>query len=235
MTIIRPQARVALIRHMSDSPNDRVCHYFRNNGIDTVEFNPARGVPLNQPLSAFDATVVYGGIQSVNDASLTYLQSEIQWLRESVQQDHPLLCICLGAQLLTLALGGTVGRHKDGLHEIGFHEIDPTPQGQTFFSKTRHFFQWHNEGCHPPDDTVVLATGSQFQTQAFRVSERQFAVQFHPEVTPPIMASWLSEVDDVEQRPGAHKLVRQHHDAQQYETPISAWMGDFLEAWTQRW
>src|SRR4051794_25595431 len=64
------------------------------------------GDPL-PPLEAIDGIVSLGGGQNALDPSL---QAEAALLREATARDVPVLGVCLGAQLLAHALGGTVRR-----------------------------------------------------------------------------------------------------------------------------
>jgi GMP synthase-like glutamine amidotransferase len=41
-----------------------------------------------------------------------------------------------------------------------------------------------------PDGAVPLMTGAQYPNQAYRLGEAAWAIQFHPEATPDIFASW---------------------------------------------
>src|SRR3954453_10988630 len=66
-----------------------------------------RGDPLPE-LDDVDAIVTFGGEQSVLEPGP--LEPEAELLREAVARDVPVLGVCLGAQLLAHALGGTVRR-----------------------------------------------------------------------------------------------------------------------------
>ena len=49
--------------------------------------------------------------------------------------------------------------------------------------------EWHNYGCTPPADAVVLAR-SPACVQAFRVGSTTWGLQFHVEVTRPVLEEW---------------------------------------------
>ena len=53
-----------------------------------------------------------------------------------------------------------------------------------------HAHAWHEDGLRPPPLAYELASNA-FGTQAFCL-RRHLAVQFHPEVTPDIVAGWAS-------------------------------------------
>jgi hypothetical protein len=51
--------------------------------------------------------------------------------------------------------------------------------------------EWHNYGCTPPADAVVLAR-SPACVQAFRVGGTTWGLQFHVEVTPSVLEEWCA-------------------------------------------
>jgi len=107
----------------------------------------------------------------------------------------PLLGICLGAQLLAHALGGTVNPNRDG--EKGLKRVQLTLAGgrdPLFWDIPYGFdaYQWHDDSLSPPLGAVVLATGEPCRYQAFRVGRRAYGVQFHPEATGEIARRWAA-------------------------------------------
>lgn len=228
-------AKIAIIEHMTDGHNDRVRRYFSQQGHELCLFNPAHGNPLRGEILDYDASVVYGGVQSVNDSSLDFVAIEVDWLRQCINANRPVLGICLGAQLLTLASGGTVQPHADGLHEIGFTRINPIGAGETIFSDNATFYQWHNEGCSPGSGVEMLATGDVFDCQAFRIGQRQYGVQFHPEAAGHAIQGWWDNEPDMENLPGCHPLTRQRSDAARFDPAIDDWVEGFLSRWQGAW
>ena len=57
-----------------------------------------------------------------------FLQLEIDICREFIAADKPVIGICLGSQLLAVALGGAV--HCNAVKEIGFADIHLTAAGE---------------------------------------------------------------------------------------------------------
>ncbi len=94
------------------------------------------------------------------------------------------------------------------------------------------WFQWHYDGWRLPPEATELGRNL-VTSQAFRLN-RNLAVQFHPEITPEILAGWLdnggeaevralgldpqqlldqTERFSVDSRPGCHRLVDGFLDA----------------------
>jgi GMP synthase-like glutamine amidotransferase len=113
------------------------------------------------------------------------VEREAAYLRSSIDAGTPVLGICFGAQVLAHALGGEVRRDAGG-GEIGWYVVesdDPTiPEGP--------YVQWHSDVFTTPPGSVELAR-SPVGPQAFSYGSA-FAVQFHPEVTPPVLSRWAT-------------------------------------------
>jgi GMP synthase (glutamine-hydrolysing) len=162
-------------------------------GAELVEWTPAGGA--DAPADA-DALVVFGGGMNVHDAErLPWLRGEVELLRDALADGVPVLGICLGAQLLAAAAGADVQRAREP--EIGWFEVrretadDPVvgPLPERFMA-----FQWHSYAFAPPAGAAVLAS-SDVCPQAFRLDGRAWGVQFHPEVTPDILAEWFGDYE----------------------------------------
>ena len=62
------------------------------------------------PLGPADRLLVLGGpmgVADVGDPAFPWLAAEVELLREVLRRDQPVIGVCLGAQLLALAAGGT--------------------------------------------------------------------------------------------------------------------------------
>jgi len=224
-------ARVLLIQHMHDRRDDRVSEHLGRRGFALHWCNPSLGDALPADPGRYAALVVYGGIQSVNDAAHhAYLRAELDWIRRWVAGDRPYLGLCLGGQLLARALGARVGPHSGGLHEVGFVPVRPTDAGNALFPESLHVYQWHNEGFAIPEGGELLATGEVFPNQAFRIGRRAFGLQFHPEATAQMRTEWLdTSAHTLDVAAGAHPRQRQEADAQRFEQPMADWLTALID------
>ncbi len=144
----------------------------------------------NEPLPAmddFDWLIVMGGPMGVYDESVySWLASEKRFIGEAVAAGKTVLGICLGAQLLAVALGGAVRRnaHK----EIGWFPVRlvPAAEGIPAFARLpRSFtaFHWHGDTFGIPPGAVRTAESDACAAQAFAYNERVIGLQFHLEST----------------------------------------------------
>jgi GMP synthase (glutamine-hydrolysing) len=113
----------------------------------------------------------------------------------------PLLGVCLGAQLIARAAGAPVGPSREP--EVGWFEVELTPAARNdrlFGSLPPRFdaFQWHFYTYDLPGGAVELARSAAC-TQAFRLGDSAWGIQFHAEVTLPQVESWLEHLDEREE------------------------------------
>ena len=149
------------------------------------------------PNGAVDAIVLYGGATNVVDAEHEpWLRNELAWLGERLADGVPVLGLCLGGQLLSTALGGTVTRTNP---EIGWTPVELTDAGRTdpvigALPLRFEACQWHSWQFSIPDGGELLAT-SAAGAQAFRHGS-SWGVQFHPEVDRATLGRWIEHYED---------------------------------------
>jgi GMP synthase (glutamine-hydrolysing) len=109
------------------------------------------------------------------------------------------LGVCLGVQLIARAAGAPVMRMVDG-PEIGWFDVELTEAGvedPVLGALPQRFetLQWHHYTYGLPGGAVELAS-SEACTQAFRLGDACWGVQFHPEVTAKQLADWIVDAQD---------------------------------------
>ena len=167
-------------------------------GHELVEWLPHEGAPPAP--DGFGAAILFGAEAQVDqEDAYPWLRPEKQLVRDLLEVGTPLLGVCFGSQLLAEAAGATVRRAERP--EIGWHEIELTPDGRedpltSVMPERFESFQYHHYEWLLPPGGVTLAR-SALALQAFRVGQRPvWGLQFHPEVTEPDLGSWLDDWHD---------------------------------------
>jgi len=152
-----------------------------------------------RPPAGFDAVLVLGGHQNVGEEDEhPWLLDEYELLRGWVEAGTPLFAICLGAQTLAHAYGAPVDPLPQ--QQIGFVETTLTDEGERdpvigVLPQRFEALLGNSFGFAVPEGAVELAR-SDVQSQAFRIGERAWAVQFHPEARRgQVLGWWESEPD----------------------------------------
>ncbi|HEX2673486.1 MAG TPA: gamma-glutamyl-gamma-aminobutyrate hydrolase family protein, partial [Polyangiaceae bacterium] len=170
--------------------------------------------------------VVMGGPMGVGDVDhpeFSFLKREVDLLRSCIEQDQPVLGVCLGSQLLAHAAGARVHQMHDGRtrqYEVGWaavrfhHETnDEALRGLPLEGRVLH---WHGDTFELPAGARHLASSSICPNQAFRL-RRQFGLQFHCEVTSADVEAWLAADDGfVPRANGEDAFAQIRHDTARY-------------------
>ncbi len=188
-------ARILAITHPGGGTSGVFAHAAAQSGHALEEWSIAGGGSPPAPLDRYDGLVVLGGGQNVVERDrLTYLDAELGVIADWHAGGRPLLGVCLGAQLLAQATGGSVVRVARA--EIGWFDVERLPAGDDdallgFGERLIRSYQWHSYAVEPPPGAVGLAR-SDACLQAFRLGH-SWGVQFHPEVTAGIVSEWIDD------------------------------------------
>jgi GMP synthase (glutamine-hydrolysing) len=170
-------------------------------GHELEEWSIALRPSPSRPVEDYDAAIVFGGsMHADEEATHPWLREEKELLRRFLDARTPVLGVCLGAQLVAHAAGAWVGRASEP--EIGWHEVELTAAAAAdplFARLPRRFeaLQWHYYAFEVPTGAVELAR-SPVSSQAFRLGDLAWGVQFHPEVTLAMVEQWLEEPEEVD-------------------------------------
>ncbi|MEN0128759.1 MAG: type 1 glutamine amidotransferase [Brevundimonas sp.] len=153
--------------------------------------------PVLPRLDEVSGIVVMGGAMDADDDRYPGLVAEQRLLADAVDGDVPVLAVCLGMQLLSLALGGSLQRRHGT--EIGFAPVDvvgPDPLLSALGDRPT-VLHWHNDAVTLPTGATLLAATAATPVQAFRAGSA-LAVQFHPELEPSMLDVWLATPEMVD-------------------------------------
>lgn len=160
------------------------------------EWSLAWRTPIPRPVDDYGAVIIFGGAMHADqDDHHPWLSEENLFLQRLFDLGTPMLGVCLGAQLLAKASHAPVFPVTEP--EIGWHEVELTDEAAgdpVLGGLPQRFdaFQWHYYGHGLPAGADQLARND-VCTQAFRLGERVWGVQFHPEVTLAQVEQWIGE------------------------------------------
>lgn len=202
-------------------------------GAELRVLRPYAGDPVPTGLIGVDGLVCLGGEMGAgDDEAHPWLPTVRGLLATAVAERVPVLGICLGAQLLALACGGSVALMAKG-PEVGVRLVakrdaaasDPLLAELPF---TPDVVQFHSdEVSRLPAGATVLAVSPHCVNQAFRVGPSAWGLQFHVETTPELLRAWMDE------DPAAAALVprSQHPSSPRSPDVLAQAHVDLAEIW----
>jgi GMP synthase (glutamine-hydrolysing) len=181
------------IRHVAFEDLGLLAPLLADHGFATSYLDaPANGGEWQHARDA-DLLVVLGGPIGVADGdAYPFLHTELEIVGERLVDDRPTLGICLGAQLLAAACGGSV-RPGAGA-EIGYAPVTLTNAGQgSVLEPLRSVpvLHWHGDVISTPPALPPLASTPLCENQAFARGPNVLALQFHLEADSSSLERWL--------------------------------------------
>lgn len=134
---------------------------------------------------AVDLLVVLGGPMGADQIDrYPFLVDEINLIHTRLSSRRPTLGICLGAQLIATAAGGSVWTMPS--KEIGLAPVALSAAGLASclapLDSGAPVLHWHGDAILLPKEAVVLASTAQCRNQAFQIGSAVLGLQFHLEV-----------------------------------------------------
>lgn len=191
---------VLILKNITTEGPGTIEDHLRSRKVRSSIIDLSKGEPFPS-VDSFSHLVVLGGPMAVYEMDrYAYLTAEARFIEEAIGKNKHVLGVCLGAQMLAHVLGARVyaGRQK----EIGWYDVSLTDDGMKDPAMSvlavdgrsvAQVFQWHGDTFDLPGKAVRLASSVLYANQAFRYSDRVYALQFHIEVTPPIVLGWLKD------------------------------------------
>jgi carbamoyl-phosphate synthase small subunit len=156
--------------------------------------------PASTPAKDVLAAGVDGVFLSNGPGDPAAVNYAIENTRELTKSDKPIFGICLGHQILGLALGGKTFKLKFG-HRGANHPVKFLETGKVEITSQNHGFAVDPESL-PPDVKVTHLNLYDGTVEGLRVMDRPiYSVQYHPEASPgPHDADYLFKqfVEDME-------------------------------------
>lgn len=196
--------RALIIRHHeSETMGSDFAAILERHGFEFIPcniFDSAPGYDRFEapPPDEVSLIMAFGGPMSVND-DLPALRRERAYLAEALSRGQPVFGVCLGAQMMAVALGGVVT--PSGGYQFGLRQIHVTAAGDAdpVFGAiaTPLVPTLHGERFSVPDGAVKLAEGDVLLrdggyrriNMAFRYGA-SYAFQFEPQLTLAELKVW---------------------------------------------
>ncbi len=184
---------IAVFRHYPTEGPGYFATFLDRHSIpwQLIRIDENDGVPTLP--DGFSGLVFMGGPMSVNDP-LPWIDPACALIRAAIAASLPVLGHCLGGQLITRALGGTVT--KNPVKEIGWWPVrvlDHTA-AHHWFGGPDGFdsFHWHGETFSIPPGAQRLLESKHCPNQAYALG-KTLAMQCHVEMTEKMIRQWCRD------------------------------------------
>jgi GMP synthase (glutamine-hydrolysing) len=181
------------VRHVEFEGLGLLAPLLADHGFETSYLDaPADGGAWRSARDA-DLLVVLGGPIGVADTdAYPFLRTELELIGERLARDRPTLGICLGAQLIAVAAGGSV---RPGIEaEIGYAPVTLTDAARDSVLEPLRsvpVLHWHGDVISTPPELPSLASTPLCENQAFARGPNVLALQFHLEADSASLERWL--------------------------------------------
>jgi GMP synthase-like glutamine amidotransferase len=197
---------IAIFRHAPSEGPGYLADFLDARNLPWQLIRIDAGEPVPADARQFSGLVFMGGPMSVNDP-LPWVESALTLIRDAVARDIPVLGHCLGGQLMTRALGGSVT--KNAVKEIGWGEVsaDNNDEARIWLGdvKTATVFHWHGETFSLPARATRLLSSQHCSNQAYATG-KHLALQCHVEMTEEMIRVWCAiganEISENSDSPG---------------------------------
>lgn len=190
---------VLVVQHDEECPPAWFGDWLRDAGCTLDVRRPHAGEDLPDDLHGHAGLLVLGGpMGAYDDAACPWLPVVKDLVRSAANTSVPTLGICLGHQLATVALGGTVAVNPRG------QQLGLTPLGWLPAAREDRLFaaaglplrgvQWNDDvvTALPPGGEVLAHTPAD-EIQAARLAPTVWGVQLHPEADDRVVAPWAEQ------------------------------------------
>lgn len=201
---------VYIFRHLEHEGPGYFADFLEQRHIPYTVIRIDQGDAVPESIVHASALVFMGGNMSVNDP-LPWIDQELALIRQAAAVNMPVLGHCLGSQLISKALGGSITANP--VKEIGWLDVEQMDNAvaRTWcegLPKRLLMFHWHGETFTLPDGATHILKSQHCANQAF-VINNMLGLQCHVEMTANMVVEWARE--------SPHELANPSHTVQNAE------------------
>ena len=184
---------INIFRHSASEGAGYLSAFLSGHNIPFRIIKLDEGEAVPGSLAEASALVFMGGPMSVND-EIDWIAPELALIRQAVASNMPVLGHCLGGQLISKALGGSISVNP--VKELGWlpvHKLDNHQANDWLNELPDSFtaFHWHGETFTIPQRATKIITSQHCTNQAFVIGNT-LAMQCHVEMTADMVSHWAN-------------------------------------------
>jgi GMP synthase-like glutamine amidotransferase len=188
---------IAIFQHAEGEGANYFGEFLDRNKVpfDVIRIDKDDEMPDN--VAHFSGLCFMGGPMSVNDP-LPWITGGIELIRAAHELGKPVIGHCLGGQMISKALGGSVS--SNSVTELGWHDVH-TVESLVLsdwiggLDEAVGVLHWHSETFSIPFGATPLLRSEFCHNQAF-LYHKNLALQFHLEVTREMLEFLINKYTD---------------------------------------
>jgi GMP synthase-like glutamine amidotransferase len=189
--------KICVLQHAAFEGPGEIGAWAEQRGHSVAIHHLYRGDALPS-LDSFDLLVVMGGEMNIYQyRDWHWLKPESAFIKAALQQDKKAIGICLGAQLISDALGGQVVQNME--IELGWLPVQWSDAARQIFPElpaTSTVLHWHGDTFSLPAGATRLAVSEDCPEQGYLIPGQCLGLQFHMEVDPVIVEEYVAGQTD---------------------------------------
>ena len=190
---------ITIFRHTASEGAGYFSDFLKRHQIPYHIIYLDQGEALPTTLAETSALVFMGGPMSVND-DIDWIKPELELIRQAIDKNMPVLGHCLGGQMISKALGGTINANP--VKELGWLPVQKQNNAEADdwlagLPDSFDAFHWHGESFTIPEGASNILASQHCSHQAFVIGNT-LAMQCHVEMTPEMVIDWATiHADDI--------------------------------------
>ncbi len=182
---------ILIFRHAAGEGPGYFARFLERHGLPCRLIRIDQNEPVPESIDDSSGLVLMGGPISVNDP-LPWIPRVLALVREAMAADRPVLGHCLGGQLLSKALGGTVAPNP--VREIGWLPVQRVENAAANawldgLAPEFEVFHWHGETFTIPAGASHILASRACPHQGFVIG-KALGLQCHVEMLPKMIHDW---------------------------------------------
>ncbi|MHB8455092.1 MAG: type 1 glutamine amidotransferase [Acidiferrobacterales bacterium] len=195
---------ILIFRHAAGEGPGYFARFLERHSLPYRLIRIDQNEPVPESIDDSSGLVMMGGPMSVNDP-LPWIPQVLALVREAMAADRPVLGHCLGGQLLSKALGGTITPNP--VREIGWLPVQKVENASADawlngLAPEIEVFHWHGETFTIPAGATRILASRACPNQGFVIG-KALGLQCHVEMLPKMIHDWARIGQDEIARPTA--------------------------------
>jgi len=183
---VKQSKKILVIQHSDKESLGIIGVQLLDYGIDYSYIKPFYGEDFPIDVNMFSGLIILGGPQSAyQEKEFPYLAKEKDFIKKAIDDDIPILGICLGSQLLAEILGSKVSSGPK--MRIGWEPVELSQMfvnnyiNEAAIKTTIQPLHWHKDIFELPPEASQIASSKNTTVEGFIWRKNVWGLVFHLE------------------------------------------------------